>query len=143
MTNTIIDQITLGENITDLGEDRVGDTVVVKGSVDRIRDQKYVQFINLNDGTGTIQIVCEKNEANAQLNERVSSLRPGSTKDAALSQNKAGVLEQVQHDLLSDPVNGARKGSDTILNDVCEMLDRVCLSQSSTVNVSVGGNTHG
>ena len=40
----------------------VGATVLLRGFVDTIRDQKHVVFIMLRDHTGLVQIVCEKEQ---------------------------------------------------------------------------------
>jgi aspartyl-tRNA synthetase len=79
MTQKIIEQISLGTNISNVGEEHIDEIVTIKGFVDKIRDQKHVQFLNISDGTGSIQIVCEKNDAHSDLNAKISSLRPGST----------------------------------------------------------------
>jgi aspartyl-tRNA synthetase len=53
---------------------KVGEPVTLKGFVQAVRDQKAVQFIILRDYTGLIQIVVERSEANAQINEVISTL---------------------------------------------------------------------
>ncbi|MDQ0458336.1 aspartate--tRNA(Asn) ligase [Rhizobium paknamense] len=78
MANTILEQITPGTQLDKL-DGRVGEIIKVNGFVDKVRDQKYVQFLNISDGTGSIQVVCEKNIDNAFINEKISRIRPGST----------------------------------------------------------------
>lgn len=78
MIQNILEKITLGTEIAKLGN-KVGETVIINGFVEKIRDQKFVQFLNINDGTETIQIVCEKSEQNSYVNQQISELRPGST----------------------------------------------------------------
>ncbi len=58
---------------------RIGQTVILMGFVQVVRDQKAVQFIVLRDHSGVIQVVVERNEANAELNAIIASLTREST----------------------------------------------------------------
>src|SRR5574341_888213 len=53
---------------------KTGHSVTVKGFVHAVRNQKAVQFIILRDHTGLIQIVAERSESNAPLNDQISTL---------------------------------------------------------------------
>lgn len=50
------------------------ESIKIHGFVDQIRDLKYVQFIILRDNTGLLQLVIEKNEDTANLNNSISNL---------------------------------------------------------------------
>jgi nondiscriminating aspartyl-tRNA synthetase len=63
--------------ISQLG-DRIGETVALQGWVHAVRDQKRVQFLILRDRTGLAQVVLEKSEQPAELNEAISALTPES-----------------------------------------------------------------
>jgi nondiscriminating aspartyl-tRNA synthetase len=52
----------------------IGQTIELKGFVQVVRDQKSVQFIILRDPSGLMQIVVERSEPNAGMNQLVSSL---------------------------------------------------------------------
>lgn len=52
----------------------VGKTIKIQGFVNRIRDQKFVQFAIVRDHTGMVQAVVERSEANARLNDSISKL---------------------------------------------------------------------
>jgi len=52
----------------------VGQSIELKGFVQVVRDQKSVQFIILRDPSGLMQIVVERSEANAGMNQMVSTL---------------------------------------------------------------------
>lgn len=54
--------------------EKIGEVVALRGFVQAVRNQKAVQFIILRDHTGLIQIVAERSEANAGLNDRVAGL---------------------------------------------------------------------
>lgn len=56
-----------------------GEEVKLKGFVERIRDQKTVQFIILRDHSGSIQIVIERSDKNQDINDKISSLTREST----------------------------------------------------------------
>ncbi len=56
----------------------VGKTVQVMGFIDKIRDQKRMQFVILCDHSGKVQIVHTKN-SNELIASRISTLTPGST----------------------------------------------------------------
>lgn len=60
-------------------EQHYGETVLVQGFVDNIRDLQYVQFMIVRDGTGKVQVTIEKNEENQALNAIVSGLSLEST----------------------------------------------------------------
>ena len=57
----------------------LGKVVTIEGFVDNIRDLQYVQFLIVRDSTGKVQVIIEKNESNAKLNEIVSNLSVEST----------------------------------------------------------------
>ncbi len=57
----------------------IGQEVKLQGWVHTIRDQKRMQFVILRDHTGLVQVVLEKNEANAEINTRISLLSREST----------------------------------------------------------------
>ena len=59
--------------ISDAGK-KAGQIIELMGFVQVVRDQKSVQFIILRDPTGLMQIVIERSEPNARLNQSVSSL---------------------------------------------------------------------
>ena len=75
MTENILKSITIGTNICDITEKSINENHTVKGFVEKVRDQKFVQFLNINDGTGTIQVVCEKKDAHSKLNDEISDLK--------------------------------------------------------------------
>lgn len=53
---------------------QVGETVVLRGWVQAVRDQKRMQFVILRDETGLAQIVLGKSEPPSELNEAISNL---------------------------------------------------------------------
>ncbi len=53
---------------------KIGETIVLRGFVHAVRNQKAVQFIILRDHTGLIQIVAERSEANSRLNRSIETL---------------------------------------------------------------------
>lgn len=59
--------------ISDVGR-FVGHEIHVKAFVDRIRDQKTVQFVILRDHSGLVQATIDKNEANEAQNRVISAL---------------------------------------------------------------------
>jgi nondiscriminating aspartyl-tRNA synthetase len=59
--------------IADLHE-KIGETVVLRGWVNAVRDQKRMQFVILRDASGLAQIVAAKDDPPSALNEQVSSL---------------------------------------------------------------------
>ncbi len=63
--------------IKDLPE-KIGQTVKIQGFVEKVRDQKHVQFVVVREASGSVQVVVEKTPENP-LNEQVSSLTEGST----------------------------------------------------------------
>ena len=87
--------------------------VTVKGFVQVIRDQKSVQFLILRDHTGLVQVVVERSQANAILNDIVSNLTRESAVEArglvvANPRVKLGgvevLLKELRVDLLAEPV---------------------------------------
>ena len=54
--------------------EKIGETITLKGFVQTVRNQKAVQFIILRDHTGLIQVVVERSEANATINDLISTL---------------------------------------------------------------------
>ncbi len=54
--------------------ERIGQQVCIQGFVHAVRDQKAVQFLVVRDRTGQVQVVVERNDANAALNALVASL---------------------------------------------------------------------
>ncbi len=52
----------------------IGQKVELKGFVQVVRDQKSVQFIILRDRSGALQVVIERSESNAGINQLVSTL---------------------------------------------------------------------
>ncbi len=56
-----------------------GETLVLQGFVDTIRNLQYVQFVVLKDETGKVQLSIEKNEENKALVEQVNQLTVEST----------------------------------------------------------------
>ncbi|AKM82074.1 TPA: aspartate--tRNA(Asn) ligase [Candidatus Berkelbacteria bacterium] len=78
-------------------QEKVGETVTVEGFVEKIRDQKAIQFVILRDITGKVQLVNER-EKNAKFADIISSLPIESTIQVAgkvieNSQVKLGGLE--------------------------------------------------
>ncbi len=54
--------------------EKVGHSVMIRGFVQVVRNQKAVQFIVLRDHTGMIQVAVERSEKNSALNELVATL---------------------------------------------------------------------
>jgi nondiscriminating aspartyl-tRNA synthetase len=54
--------------------EKIGECISLRGFVQTVRNQKAVQFIVLRDHTGLIQLVAERSEANAGLNELIAGL---------------------------------------------------------------------
>lgn len=75
-----------------------GQRVELKGFVQVVRDQKSVQFIILRDRSGVMQIVIERSEANAGINQLVSTLTRESAIDVTgkVVSNPAVKLGQVE-----------------------------------------------
>ncbi len=59
----------------------VNQSVLVKGWVQTIRDQKNMQFIHVRDHTGLIQCIVERKKENNKLNETIST----TTRESAIS----------------------------------------------------------
>jgi aspartyl-tRNA synthetase len=57
--------------------DKIGETVRICGWVEKLRDQKKMQFLIFRDHTGSVQVVHEKS-ANAELARTISGLTPES-----------------------------------------------------------------
>ncbi|MBP6929411.1 MAG: aspartate--tRNA(Asn) ligase [Candidatus Moranbacteria bacterium] len=67
-------QRVLAGNITGM----IGAAVRTCGFVETVRDQKHRQFIVLRDGSGTVQLIHEKNPEQAKLAAEIAALRVGS-----------------------------------------------------------------
>lgn len=63
--------------IKDLPE-KIGEVVKIQGFVERVRDQKYVQFVVIREASGCAQVVIEKSPENS-LSDQVGMLTEGST----------------------------------------------------------------
>ncbi|MBI3734109.1 MAG: aspartate--tRNA(Asn) ligase, partial [Chloroflexi bacterium] len=57
----------------------LGAEIKIQGWVKTIRDQKTVQFVIVQDTTGMVQVTLARSEANAPLNQQISSLTLEST----------------------------------------------------------------
>jgi aspartyl-tRNA synthetase len=56
----------------------IEETVLLRGWVHAVRDQKRMQFVVLRDETGLAQLILDKEEPPSQLNETISALTPES-----------------------------------------------------------------
>lgn len=55
-------------------QDKIGETVRLRGWVNAVRDQKRMQFVILRDATGMAQLIAEKSEPPSELNQEISRL---------------------------------------------------------------------
>ena len=83
-------------------KDYLNKEVRLQAFVDKIRDQKHVQFIVLRDRTGYIQTVNEKTESNLEISEQLTKLTNDSVIDltGTVVQNdsvKLGGIEVIIH----------------------------------------------
>ena len=53
-------------------ESHMGETLVLQGFVEKIRDLQYVEFLILRDETGKVQITLEKEEKNQYIEQQDS-----------------------------------------------------------------------
>ncbi len=60
-------------------ESHMGETLVLQGFVEKIRDLQYVEFLILRDETGKVQITLEKEEKNQELISLASKITEEST----------------------------------------------------------------
>src|SRR5450631_1029991 len=84
----------------------LGQTVKVCGLVEKVRDQKKMQFVVLQDRSGSVQLINEKG-LRSDLEKTISSLTTGSAvsvigKSLANEQVKLGAIEIVIEDLTVD-----------------------------------------
>src|SRR5512142_3247809 len=81
----------------------VGHSVMVRGFVHVVRNQKAVQFIVLRDQTGMIQAAVERSEKNDAINEQVATLTRESAVEATgtVVSNPAIKLGQIEIQLES------------------------------------------
>lgn len=56
---------------------KAGEDIMVQGFVQTLRDQSHMQFLIVDDHTGSVQVVNEKSKS--KLNKEISSLTQGST----------------------------------------------------------------